>query len=91
MAKTVSSSWVGPNVVKRLRPQITVRRLMILIAVAAVPMAFAAVRSSRCWRMASHHDLLVEFHISEAAKARALALEHRELARQRAAEFRRIR
>ncbi len=60
---------------------------MLLIAVAAVPMALATIRSSNCWRMAAHHDLLAQFHLSEAAKANALALDHRKRARERAAEF----
>jgi hypothetical protein len=73
--------------VKKLRLQITVRRLMILIAVAAVPMSLATIRSSHCRRMASHHDILVQFHNSESAKANALSVDHRQRARERAAEF----
>ena len=72
---------------KMLRPRITVGRLMILIAVAAVPMALATIRSTHCWRMASHHDLLAQFHNSEAAKAGALGRDHRQRARRRAEEL----
>ena len=78
---------VEVGALKRFRPRITVGRLMILIAVAAVPMALATIRSSYCWRMASNHDLLVLFHNSEAAKASALARDHRQRARERAEQL----
>jgi len=60
---------------------------MMLIVVVAVTMAVVKVRTSYCWQKAGSHARQEEYHLSEAARAKALWAEHKKLAAQRAAQF----